>query len=53
MLREEHRMMTSENRVLRKIFGPQRENLNGDWRKLDKEDLYDLHSSTNIIWVIK
>jgi hypothetical protein len=39
--------------VLRKIFRPKRENLKGDWRKLDSEDFYDLHSSTNIILATK
>ena len=42
-----------ENRVLRRIFGPKRDNVTGEWRKLHNEDLNDLYSSPNIVWVIK
>jgi hypothetical protein len=42
-----------ENRVLRRIFGPKRDEATGDWRRLHKEELNDLYSSTNIIRVIK
>jgi hypothetical protein len=42
MLREEHRLRVFENRVLRKIFGPKRDEVIGEWRRLPKEDLYDL-----------
>jgi hypothetical protein len=42
-----------ENRVLRKIFGPKREEVTGKWRRLHNEELYDLYSSQNIIRVIK
>jgi hypothetical protein len=41
-----------ENRVLRIIFGPKRDDLTGGWRKLYKEKLNDLYSSTNIIRII-
>jgi len=41
-----------ENRVLR-IFGPKRDKVIGEWRKLHNEELSDLYSSPNIIWVIK
>jgi hypothetical protein len=48
-LREELRLRVSENRVLRRIFGSIRNRITGEWIKLHSEDLYDLHSSNNII----
>jgi hypothetical protein len=42
-----------ENRVLRKIVGPKRDEVTGEWRTLHNEELYDMYSSPNIIWVIK
>jgi hypothetical protein len=51
-LREEHRLRVFENRVLRKIFGPKREE-DGSWRKLHSDELHDLYSSPNIFRVIK
>ena len=45
--------MVSENRVLRRIFGSKREEVTGEWRKLHIEEFNDLHSSPNIIRVIK
>jgi hypothetical protein len=41
-----------ENRVLRRIFGPERDEVTGGWRKLHNEELHDLYSSTSIIRVI-
>jgi hypothetical protein len=41
-LREEHRLGVSENRVLRRIFGPKRDDVMGGWRKLHNEELRDL-----------
>jgi hypothetical protein len=41
----------SENKVLRKIFGPKREE-DGPWRKLHNDELHDLYSSPNIVRVI-
>jgi hypothetical protein len=52
-LREEQRLSVFENRVLRRIFGPKREEARGEWRRLHNEELNDLYSSTNIIRVIK
>jgi hypothetical protein len=50
---EEHRLRVFENRVLRRIFGPKRDEVTGKWRRLHNEELNDLYSSPNIIWVIK
>jgi len=52
-LREESRLRVFENRVLRKIFGPKRDEVRGEWRKLHKEELNDLYCSLNIVRVIK
>jgi hypothetical protein len=52
-LREEHRLRMFENRMLRRIFGPKRDELTGDWRKLHKEELHGLYSSPSIVRVIK
>jgi len=53
LTREEHRLRVSENRVLRGIFGPKRDKVIREWRKLHNKDLNDLYCSPNIIWVIK
>jgi len=42
-----------ENRVLWRIFGSKRDEVTGEWRKLENEELNDLYSSLNIVWVIK
>ena len=52
-LREEHRLRVFENRVLRRIFGPKRDGVTGEWRKLHNEELNRLYSSPNIVRVIK
>jgi hypothetical protein len=52
-LREEHGLRVFENRVLRRIFGPKRDEVTGGWRKLYNEDLHGLYSSLSIIRVIK
>jgi len=51
-LREEHRIRVFENRVLRRIFGPRRDVVIREWRKLYNKELNELYSSPNIIRVI-
>jgi hypothetical protein len=51
ILREEHRLRVFENRVLRRIFGPRRDEVTGEWRKLHNEE--HLYSSPSIIGIIK
>jgi hypothetical protein len=46
-------MRVFENRVLRRIFGPKRDEVTGEWRKLHNEELRDLYSSPSIIRMIK
>jgi hypothetical protein len=52
-LREERRLRVFENRVFKRILGPRRDEIIGGWRKLHNEELNDLDSSPNIVWVIK
>jgi hypothetical protein len=52
-LREERKLRMFENMVLRRIFGPRRDEVTGERRKLHNEELNDLYSSLNIVWVIK
>jgi hypothetical protein len=52
-LREEHRLRVFENRVLRRIFGPKRDDVTGEWRKLHSEELHNLYSSPDIIRQVK
>ena len=52
-LREERRLRVFENRVLRKIFGPKRDEVTGEWRRLHNKELNDVYSSPNIFRVIK
>jgi hypothetical protein len=52
-LREEHRLRVSKNRVLRRIFGPKRDEVTGEWRKLHNKELQNLYSSPSIIRIIK
>jgi hypothetical protein len=51
--REEHGLRVFENRVLRGIFGPKRDEETGEWRKLHNEGLRDLNSLPSIIRIIK
>ena len=52
-IREEHRLRVFENRVLRRIFGPRRDGVTGEWGKLHNEELNDLYSPPNTVQVIK
>jgi hypothetical protein len=52
-LKEEHRLRVFENRLLRRIFGPKRDEVTGGWRKVHNEELHGLHSSPSIVRVIK
>jgi hypothetical protein len=52
-LRENYRLRVFENRVLRRIFGPRRDEVTGDWRKLHIEELHSLYSSPSIIRMLK
>jgi hypothetical protein len=52
-LREEHRLGVFKNRVLRRIFGPKRDEVTGEWRKLNNDELHDLYSSSSIIRIMK
>ena len=52
-LSEEHSLRVFENRMLRRIFGPKRNDITGKWRKLHNEALNDLYSSPNIVWMLK
>jgi hypothetical protein len=52
-LREEHRLRVFENRVLRRVFGPKRDEVTGEWRMLHDEELNDLYSLPKIVWVVK
>ena len=51
-LREESRLRVFENRILRRIFRPKRDE-NGEWRRVHNEELHSLHHSANIVRVIK
>jgi len=52
-LREEKKLRVFENMVLRRIFGPRRDEETGEWRRLHNEELNDLYCSPNIVRVIK
>jgi hypothetical protein len=52
-LDKRHRLRVFENRVLRRIFGPKRDEVTGDWRTLHNEELHKLYTSPNVIRMIK
>ena len=51
--REERRLRVFENRVLKRVFGPKRDEVTGEWRKLHNEELNDLYTLPNIMRVVK
>jgi len=53
ILREKRKLRVFENMVLRRIFGPRRDEVMGEWRRLHNEELNDLYSSLNTVRVIK
>jgi hypothetical protein len=53
ILREEHRLRLFKKRVLRRIFGPKRDELMGGWKKLHNKELHNLYPSPSIIKIIK
>jgi hypothetical protein len=53
LLREQHKLRVFENRVVRRIFGPKRDEVMGGWRKLHNEELHNLYSSPHLIRMIK
>jgi hypothetical protein len=51
-LREERRLRVFENRMLRRVFGPKRDEVTGEWRKLHNEELNNMYSSPSIVRVV-
>ena len=51
-MREERRLRVFENRVLRRVFGPKRDEVTGEWRKLRNEELSDMDSLPNVLRVV-
>jgi hypothetical protein len=52
-IRHEHTLRVFENRMLRRVFGPKRDEVTGGWRKMHNEELHNFHSSPSIIRITK
>jgi hypothetical protein len=52
-LRAERRLRVFENKVLKRVFGPKKDEMTGEWRKLHKKEVNDLYSLPNIARVVK
>ena len=52
-LREKRRLRVFQNRVMRRIFGPKRDEVRGEWRRLVNEEINEMYSSPNIVWVVQ
>ena len=52
-MKEKHRLRVFENRVLRRVFGPKRDEVTGEWIKIYNENLSDLYSLPNTVRVVK
>ena len=53
VLKEEHLLSVFQNKVLRRTFGPKRDEVTREWRKIYNEELSDLYCSANTVWTIK
>jgi hypothetical protein len=53
ILKKEHGLKDFKNRVMGKIFGSKRDEIRGEWRRLDNVELYDLYSTPNVFRVTK
>jgi len=52
-MREKRRLRVFQNRVMRRIFGPKRDEVRGEWRRLVNEEINEMYSSPNIVWVVQ
>jgi hypothetical protein len=52
-MREERKLRVFENRVLRRVFGPKKDEVTGEWRKLHKEEFRHFYSLPNIVRMVK
>jgi len=52
-LADEHKLRVFENKILRKIYGPKRDEMTGEWRRLHNDELYGLYDSPNVVKIMK